>query len=275
MTNRIATIFAQEFRLARRNHWVVLATVILTLFALALGFFGAGQGAGLKADVLTLTSASLATLSVYLIPLIALLMSYDAFAGEIERGALGLTFATPVKRWEVFAGKLIAQICAVALAVVLAFTLAGGILATAFGLVPEGAAAWGRLTGSAVGLGAVFVGVGLMLSAFSARTARAAASAIGTWLVLVVLYDLALLGAIMAAGEGVFATRVFPWLVVANPADAFRLYNLAALDTAPVAGIDGLARTLPFPPESGLAAIAFWLIAVSALGIYRTKRIVP
>lgn len=275
MTHRIATIFAQEFRLARRNHWVLLATLILTLFALALGFFGAGQGAGLKADVLTLTSASLATLSVYLIPLIALLMSYDAFAGEIERGALGLTFATPVRRWEVFAGKLLAQVVAVAVAVTLSFTLAGAALATAFGTSPEGLAAWARLVVSAVGLGAVFVAVGLMLSAFAARTARAAAAAIGTWLILVVLYDLALLGGIMASGDGAFATRVFPWLVVANPADAFRLYNLAALDAAPVAGIDGLARTLPFPPETGLAAIALWLMAALALGIYRTKRIVP
>lgn len=275
MTHRIVTIFAQEFRLARRNHWVVLATVILTLFALALGFFGAGQGAGLKADVLTLTSASLATLSVYLIPLIALLTSYDAFAGEIERGALGLTFATPVKRWEVFVGKLIAQICAVALAVAVSFVLAGVALAAAFGASLEGLAAWGRLVGSAIGLGAVFVAIGLTLSAFAARTARAAAAAIGTWLVLVVLYDLALLGGIMAAGDGAFATRIFPWLVVANPADAFRLYNLAALDTAPVAGIDGLARTLPFPPEAGLVAIALWLVAALGFGIIRTKRIVP
>ncbi|MBV7410075.1 ABC transporter permease [Maritimibacter sp. DP1N21-5] len=275
MIHRIATIFGQEFRLARRNHWVVLATVILTLFAVSLGFFGAGQGAGLKADVLTLTSASLATLSVYLIPLIALLMSYDAFAGEIERGALALAFATPVRRWEVFAGKLIAQVSAMAIAVVLSFALAGAALAFAFGTSPEGLAAWGRLVGSAVWLGAVFVCIGLMLSAFSARTARAAAAAIGTWLVFVVLYDLALLGGIMAAGEGVFASRVFPWLVVANPADAFRLYNLAALETAPVAGIDGLARTLPFPPETGLAAIALWLVAALALGIHRTKRIVP
>lgn len=273
--NRIATIFAQEFRLARRNHWVALATVILTLFALALGFFGAGQGAGLKADVLTLTSASLATLSVYLIPLIALLMSYDAFAGDIERGALALTLATPVRRSEVFVGKLAAQIGAVSLAVALALSIAGAALAAAFGTGPQGLAAWARLTVSAMGLGAVFVTVGLMLSAFSARTARAAAAAVGTWLVLVVLYDLALLGGIIAAGEGVFATRIFPWLVVANPADAFRLYNLAALDTVPVAGIDGLARTLPFPPETGLAALVLWLAAALALGIFRTKRIVP
>lgn len=275
MTTRIGTIFAQEFRQARRNLWVVLATGVLGLFAVALALFGAGQGAALQADVLTLTAASLATLSVYLIPLIALLMSYDSLAGEIERGTLALTFATPVRRWEVFVGKFAAQAVAVSVAITLAFGGAGLVAGLLIGTGPEGVAAWLRLMGTAMTLGAVFVGVGLMLSALTGRTARAAAAAVGTWLLLVVLYDVALLGAIMAAGEGTFATRVFPWLVIANPADAFRLYNLTLIETAPVAGIDGLARTLPFPPVAALAGLGLWLIAVLTLGVFRTKRIVP
>ena len=245
------------------------------LFALALGLFGAWQGAALKADVLTLTAASLATLSVYLIPLIALLMSYDSLAGEVERGSLALTLATPVRRWEVFVGKFAAQAAAVGLAIVMAFGLAGLVVGLLAGTGIDGIVAWLRLIATSVLLGAVFVGIGLLLSALTGRTSRAAAAAVGTWLLLVVLYDLALLGAIMTAGEGVFAGQVFPWLVVANPADAFRLYNLAMIDTAPVAGIDGLARTLPFPPIAALVALWGWLAVVLALGVQRTKRIIP
>ena len=275
MNSRIATVFAQEFRQARRNLWVMLATGALGLFALALGLFGAWQGAALKADVLTLTAASLATLSVYLIPLIALLMSYDSLAGEVERGSLALTLATPVRRWEVFVGKFAAQAAAVGLAIVMAFGLAGLVVGLLAGTGIDGIVAWLRLIATSVLLGAVFVGIGLLLSALTGRTSRAAAAAVGTWLLLVVLYDLALLGAIMTAGEGVFAGQVFPWLVVANPADAFRLYNLAMIDTAPVAGIDGLARTLPFPPIAALVALGGWLAVVLALGVQRTKRIIP
>ncbi len=275
MIARIRTVFVQEFRLARRNQWVLLATLMLTLFALALAFFGAGQGAALKADVLSLTAASLATLSVYLIPLIALLMSYDAFSGEVERGALALTLATPIRRWELFAAKFLAQCCAAGIAIVGSLAIAGAAVALVYGTEPAGLWAWARLTATSALLGAVFVAAGLTLSAATGRTARAAAFAIGIWLVMVVLYDLALLGGIMAAGEGVFASRVFPWLVLANPADAFRLYNLAALDAAPVAGIDGLARTLPFAPAAALGALALWLAALLALGMNRTGRIEP
>ena len=68
---------------------------------------------------------------------------------------------------------------------------------------------------------------------------------------------------------------VFPWFVIANPADAFHLYNLALIETAPSAGIDGLARTLPFPPAAALAGLGLWLIVVLTLGVIRTKGIVP
>ena len=127
MSTRIGTVFGQELRQARRNLWVILATAVLGLFALALALFGAGQGSGLKVDVLTLTAVSLATLSVYLIPLIALLMSYDSISGEVERGSLALTFATPVRRWEVFVGKLLAQTVSVCVAILIAFGMAAGV----------------------------------------------------------------------------------------------------------------------------------------------------
>ncbi len=272
---RILTIATTELRLARRNMWVALATALLALFALALAFLGAGQGAGLKADVMSLTAASLASLSVYLIPLLALLMSYDTLAGEIDRGTLALIFATPVKRGEVLAGKFLAQTVAVGGAVLIGFGLAGAALALVYGTTPEGLTAWARLVTSSIALGAVFVALGIALSASTSRSATAAALAIGLWLLFVVLYDLALLGGVIAAGSSTFTSDVFPWLVLANPADAFRIFNLSALDAAPVSGIDGLSRTMPFPPIATLLAMAGWLAAALIAGLLRMKRIVP
>jgi Cu-processing system permease protein len=273
--SRIATIAQQEFRLARRNRWVGLATGALALFALALGFAGAGQGAALKADPLSLTAASLATLSVYLIPLIALLISYDTIAGEMERGTLALTLATPAGRGELMVGKFLALCAVLAVSMLIGFGIAGGAVAARYGFAAEGLAAWGRLLGSALALGAVFVALGLTLSALAGRTGTAAALVVGLWLLAVVLYDLALLGALIADGGGVFTKQVFPVLVLANPADAFRLYNLVSLAAAPVAGIDGLARTLPFPPEATLAVIALWLAAALGAGFAAMRRLQP
>lgn len=272
---RIAATARQDIRVARRNRWTFLATMLMTVFALALALFAAGQSGEAKADTLTLTAASVATLSVYLVPLIALLVSYDAIAGEVERGTLALVLATPLGRAELFAGKFIAGTIIVGSAVMISFLVAAGVT-FAFGEVSgAGLLAWVRLGLTSLALGAVFVALGLAVSAASARAASAAAVAVGLWLVFVVLWDVALLGTIMATGEGMFASHVFPWLVLGNPADAFRIYNLVALDSAPVAGLDGLARTLPVPPAALLLSLAIWAAAALAAAAAFTRRLVP
>lgn len=272
---RILATAGQEVRIARRNRWALLATLLMTLFALALALFAAGQAGQAKADTLTLTAASLATLSVYLIPLIALLLSYDGFAGEVERGTLALVLATPLGRGELFAGKFLAQTAVVGVALTIAFAAAAAVVTATTGLAMSGLMAWMRLWLTSLALGAVFVGLGLSISAACQRTGTAAALTVGVWLVFVVLYDIALLGAVIAAGDSPFTTHVFPWLVLANPADAFRLFNLVTLDAAPVAGIDGLARTLPVPPAAVLVPLAAWGAAALAAGIALTRRLTP
>ena len=93
-------------------------------------------------------------------------------------------------------------------------------------------------------LGAAFLGIGYALSAIARRPGAAAGLAVGLWLVLIVLYDLGLLAAVVADDGGRFTAEVFPWLLVANPADAFRLYNLAASEaTAAASGIGGAANS--------------------------------
>lgn len=271
---RILSSAGLEIRIARRNRWAALATVLFTVFALALALFASGQSGQVKADTLTLTAASLATLSVYLIPLIALLISYDAFAGEVERGTLALLFATPLGRGELFLAKLLAQTSVVGAAILIGFVVAAGAVAVTTGVSATGLIAWVRLALTSLGLGAVFVALGLLISASTVRTGTAAAMAVGLWLVFVVLYDVALLGALMAGSE-VFTGRIFPWLVLANPADAFRLYNLVLLEGAPVAGIDGLARSLPVAPEMALGTLLLWLAVALFGGVALTRRLKP
>jgi len=275
IASRVAATAAQEIRITRRNRWALLATLLMTLFSLALALFASGQAGGVQADTLTLTTASLATLSVYLIPLIALLISYDGIAGELERGTLALALATPLGRVELFSGKFLAQTMVVSAAIVIAFVTAAAVVAVTGEVTISGLLAWARLGLTSLALGAVFVALGLTLSAASSRTGTAAALAVGTWLVFVVLYDIALLGTIMAAGESSFATQIFPWIVLANPADAFRIYNLVTLDAAPVAGIDGIARTLPVAPIATLAPLALWAGIAFLTGTRLIRRLNP
>lgn len=273
---RLRAIVGVEFKQALRNRWVLSATLGLLIFALALGFLGAGPSAQGRGDPLSLTAASLATLSVYLVPLLALLISYDALSGELERGTLALVLATPLSRGELMLGKLISHLLVLGIALGAGFGIAGLAVGAVSGFALPGILAWWRLIWTGLLLGAVFIVGGILISAVARKTATAAAMAIGLWLAVTVLYDVILLAGLILDREGMFTKLLFPYLVIANPGDAFRLFNLSALEAAtPVAGVDGLARTMPYPSYVALTVLGGWMAILGAGGLAAIKRLQP
>ena len=102
----------------------------------------------------------------------------------------------------------------------------------------------------------------------------AAGLAIGLWLVGIVLWDLALLGALVADEGGGFSTTVFPWLLVTNPADAFRLVNLSGSDADLVAS--GFVATPDGVPALAPAlALLVWPPVALAIAWSLFRRIEP
>lgn len=244
--SRILAVAAAEATIQRRNRWILIATAILTLFALVLSVAGSAPTGTLGVDMLTVSVASMTTLAVYLVPLIGLLMSADAVAGEAERGALGLILSYPVARGEMLLGKALAHLGALALACLVGFGSAGVLAAAMGGTSPESLIALARLIATAVLLGCVFLGLGYGLSAVAGSPTAAAGLSAALWLVLVVLYDLGLLAALVLDEGGTFTQSVFPWVLTANPADAFRLWNLAGSENVAIAGgMAGAAQSLP------------------------------
>ncbi|MGI9436388.1 MAG: ABC transporter permease subunit, partial [Geminicoccaceae bacterium] len=86
--NAVVALAANEFRLGLRNRWVALAILLLGGLALALAMLGTAPAGTSGVDPLTTTSVSLASLSIYLLPWIALLLAHDSIVGEQERGTL-------------------------------------------------------------------------------------------------------------------------------------------------------------------------------------------
>lgn len=263
-----------EFLIALRNRWVTIAVVMMALFSIVLSAAGSAPSGQLGVDKLSVTVASLTSLAVYLVPLVALLMAFDAVAGEVERGTLSLILTFPVSRAEILLGKFAAHLGILALAVGVGYGIAA---AAAFWIDPqaaEGIPALGRLFWTSLLLGASFLGIGYAISAVARRPGAAAGLAVGLWLVMIVLYDLGLLAAVVADQGGFFTTQVFPWLILANPADAFRLYSLAASEaTAAATGIGGAANTIP--PMHALASLGLWVLVGFGLAVAAFRRVTP
>ena len=263
-----------EMRIALRNRWVAIAVVMMALFALVLSAAGSAPTGDIGADKLSVTVVSLTSLAVYLVPLHPLLMAFDAVAGEIERGTLPLILTYPVSRAEILAGKFLAHLCVLGLALAVGYGVAAAAAFAFDADAAQGLPSLARLFATSLLLGAAFLGAGYAVSAIARRPGAAAGLAIGLWLVLVVLYDLGLLAAVVADGGGAFTTQIFPWLLLANPADAFRLYNLAASEAAGVAaGIGGAAQSMS--PAWALASLLLWAAGGFAIATFAFRKVTP
>ncbi|MEZ5675212.1 Cu-processing system permease protein [Thalassovita litoralis] len=275
MLSRILSTASIEFAIALRNRWVAVGAAMMVLFSLVLSAAGAAPSGGLSIDPLSVIVASLISLAVYLVPLIALLISFDAIAGEVERGTLPLHLAYPLSRTELLVGKLLAQLVVIVLAVLAGYGAAaimafarGGMDATA------GLGALWRLVWTSVLLGAVFLSLGHAMSCLARRPSGAAAMAIGLWLVAIVLYDLGLLAAVVADDGGAFTTQVFPWALVLNPADAFRIFNLAASGAVDAAsGLSGAAGSIAI--WKPLLALLAWPVLAAIIARLSFQRVQP
>lgn len=256
MIGRITAVAGMEFRIAMRNRWLAVAAAAMVALALVLALAGAAPGGARAVDPLAIAVANLTSLGVYLVPLLALLLAFDAIAGDIDRGTLALVATYPVRRAEILAGKFAAHITVLALAVGTGFGAA-----TALALIGDWSAVASldavlRLWATALLLGAAFLGIGYAASALARGAAGAAGYAIAIWLGGVVLYDAALLGAVVADDNGAFTRHALPWLLALNPADAFRLLNLSTGPTAAVTGL--LAADKAVPPFAALGALLLW-----------------
>ena len=76
----------KELRDRLRNRWVLAVALVFTVFALVITYFGGAQQGAVGLRSIEFTIASLVSLVIYLIPLIALLLGFDAIVGERERG---------------------------------------------------------------------------------------------------------------------------------------------------------------------------------------------
>lgn len=268
----VLVIAGHELAGGLRNKWVASSVGAMIAFSLSLALLGAAPVGGLGAGPLEVVLASLAGLSVFLLPLIALLLGHDAIAGEAERGTLLLTLAYPVARWQLLAGKFLGHTAILAVAVLLGFGSAALAVTAGGAADAEAWPAFLLLVASAVAMGAVFLALGYLVSARVAERGTAVGLAVGLWLGFVIVYDLAFLGLLVAGGEGLPAALVQA-LILLNPADVFRLLNLgqsAAVSLGTGADIAGSKAGLG-PLVLGASLLA-WLGGVLALAWLAFKR---
>ncbi|TDR81534.1 ABC transporter permease [Paludibacterium purpuratum] len=268
----VKVVAAKEFRDRIRSRWVLAMAVVFTIFTLAISFFGSAQQGLVGFQGIEPLIASLVSLAIYLLPLIALILGFDAIVGEKEKGTLNLLLSYPLSPLALLTGKYLGLALAMSCATLIGFGAAGAVIAVN---VSMPAADWLQYAGfvvSALLLGLVFLSIAVALSVFCQSRTSASGLAIGIWFFFVLVFDLLLLGALVISG-GASLGPLFPILLLLNPADIFRILNIFGPED--LHAMFGLISV--FPPSLAdpllLGGImVMWILSPLAIAAWRFKQ---
>ena len=268
---QIYHIALKEFSDGMRNRWILAISILFAVLAVGITWFGAAASGQVGFTSIPATIASLASLATFLMPLIALMLAYDAVVGEEEGGTLMLLLTYPLSRGQLLTGKFVGHGCILGLATLIGFGSAAVAIALWVPDVSMGTLvfSFGRFILSSIMLGLVFLAFAYVLSSHANEKSTAAGLALGVWFLFVLVFDLALL-TILVVTEGRISPELLPWLLLFNPTDIYRLINLGGFEAGGQGmGVMALASDLPVGAAVLWACLAGWVIAILLLAHWR------
>ncbi len=262
----VATIARQELRITLRSRWILFYAAIFAVLTLAVSYFGLAIIEFTGFQEFDRTAVSLLNLVLYIVPLATMLMAVQSF--RAEGGATDQLFAEPVTVTEIVLGKTAGLVAAHVLATLIGFSFTGVLVGTKVGAY--GFSAYLILVGFTILIGVVFVAISSMLTILARRGTRSYAVVLVTWFVLVLLFDLIIIGLSFGLTE-IWANRTAFAGVFLNPVDAARVGTMLAISGKEMFGPAGaqLVRALGGVPQAIamlVAALVAWAVVPTVVG---------
>jgi ABC-2 type transport system permease protein len=264
-----------------RTLWVLSALFLLLAGGISVAYSTLDAVSGGAPTALGLMFFVASTVGTF-ISLAAILACYKAVAGERESGTIKILLSLPHSRRDVILGKLVGRTAVLALPAVAALLIGvvvGGALMGEF--APVATVLFGLV---ALLFAVAYVGIMVGLSATTGSTARAAALAVGFFVVVELLWDVLTLALVFVANDFAIpqSTADFPaWLFVVNqvpPSSSFVTSLTAVIPDAPSAAVgvggQGAGQVEAFfaTPWLGVVALVFWAVVPILIGYARFRR---
>jgi ABC-type transport system involved in multi-copper enzyme maturation permease subunit len=213
----------RELRDAIRRWWFLVNAGVFAVAGALFILFGQNDAMLLGQRGYARALAGLMQLGLVFVPLMALVPSLAAIAGEREAGTLDYLLAQPVTRSGVYRAKWAGVVAAVVLSLTAGLSVT---MAIATGRGVPAAPAAGLVACTAL-LAAAFVSLGMWISALSGSRTWATSVGLSLWLGFLGLGSLGVISAFVRWGLPV---GLLEGWAIANPIEAYRLATLAILD---------------------------------------------
>lgn len=250
--------------------WLVSVLLVLLITVAAYPFGVTTPETVSTADFLNYLNGPIGLL----VPLIALLLGYNAVAGESESGSMKLLLSLPHTRRDVIIGKLIGRSMVLSISISLGFAVATAVVLAFYPQVaPIGYVLYGLLT---VVLGITYLSIGIGISAVTNTTAKAGAAIAGVYLLLNILWGWISFGiySYRYGSDPEFVEQLPNWYPLfdqLSPSAAANVVMDALRD--PTIGLTA-QPTDPFYLSVWVALVILigWALVPIALGSYRFQR---
>lgn len=269
-TDAMRAIAHKELSDKLKSKWVMVIGTAFALFTLVISYFGAAAAGVTGFQRLDATIASLTSLVIYFIPILALTLGGGIIADERDKGTLELFLTAPISVGEFISGKFSGLSLSLGISTIVGFGAAGLVLIVKSGV----AAAGGYLLFMAhsILLGMMFLSLSFLVSILFYERARVIALTIFLWLFFTILYDLGLIGLLILT-KGKIGTDVLSLLLLLNPVDVYRILNFISIGESAVfiglASVD-LPAFMSVPVLWGVCMI--WIIAPLGISYYYFKK---
>jgi ABC-type transport system involved in multi-copper enzyme maturation permease subunit len=256
---RLHVVAREEYRRALETRWLFVFTIVFAVLVLGLSYFGLAQSREAGFQGFARVTLSLMNLLLMIVPLVGLLLGVQAVAaGE----ALALLLAQPVGRGEVLCGKFLGL--GLAFSAAQAVGLGAGGLGIALTAGADGLGGFLALTVLSLALGWLSIAAAFAIAVCWPDRLRATSIALLLWLLLVVAYDLAVLGATTILNGLPLEAVLVPTLLV-NPIDLARVLVTLSVGSGALFGPTSAVLAHRFGSSGGIGIGATVLLVETAL----------
>ncbi|MBV6340207.1 ABC transporter permease [Candidatus Magnetobacterium casense] len=266
----LRAIAHKEFSDRLKNKWVAAITVGFTLLTIVVAYFGSAASGVVSFRNMGATVASLTSLVVYFIPMLALTLGGGVIADERDRHTLELYLSAPITAGEFILGKYIGLAVSLAVPSMLGFSIPGLIL-----LFKTGVGSFGSymvFVINSVALGMVFLSISFLTSVMFYERGKVIGFTVLVWLFFTIVYDLGLVGVLIVT-KGTLTPAAFVVMLLLNPVDVYRVLNFTTIGEYSV--LMGLASVdVPgfMRPSVLWAVTVLWIAAPLSASYYLFKK---
>lgn len=257
---RAFLIARATFRESIRNRWIVFFSIAFAGLALLLPLVGTSELSMFSS--FDRSSVMLLNILMIFVPLLGFTLGAQMIAGDRETGTLVYLLSHPMSKRQLFFGKFLGVVWALAL------SLTAGFGVAAFGMAASGAGeilSFVVLWLMSLLFIVICVAMGMLVSVLSDNRGQAMGTAVMGWLIFTVFSDLGLMGTafmLRLRSEGVVG------LTLLNPVEVFKITVVRLLaSNLEVLGAGGMylditfGRWLPILLVGWLAAITLGCLA--------------